>query len=119
MMGDITKFITEAFDGGFFVGVSDRTPEKLLEQLNAEAGDRDRIKTFMAHASKTAFLNLTVTEVIAGKCKQSKLDSYGMDYLQQKLLALPFPDRLAKVIREAQYWDHLWMQSQMQKEVSI
>lgn len=117
-MGEITTFLTEAYSGGFFVGVGDRTPEKILEQANAEAGDRDRIKTFMAHASRSAFCHLSVTEVLAGKVKERSRDQYTPDYLQTKLLAEPFPDRLARVIREAQWWDHQWEQSQMQKEVS-
>jgi hypothetical protein len=104
-MGEITTFLTEAYNGGFFVGVSNRAPELLLEQLNTEAGDRDRIKTFMAHASRSAFCHLTVTEVLAGKVKESKRDAWTPDLLQERMLAAPFPDRLARVLREAKYWD--------------
>lgn len=116
-MGEITKFLTEAYNGGFFVGVGELTPEKVLERLNTEAGDNDRIKTFMAHASRSAYCHLTVTEVLAGKIKEGKRDAWTPDFLQEKLLAEPFPDRLARVLRDAQWWDHQWEQSQMQKEV--
>jgi hypothetical protein len=106
-MGPITRFLTNAYSNGMFVFASTRTPEALLKILGEAEGADDNIRRFLAHASKTAFLNLTAIEILAGKCKQSKLDAYGMDYLQQMTLAATFPDRLARVIREAKEWDRL------------
>jgi hypothetical protein len=107
MMGPITRFLTNAYSNGMFVFASTRTPEALLKILGEAEGADDHIRRFLAHASKSTFLNLTAIEILAGKCKVSKLDAYGIDCLQQMTLAAAFPERLARVIREAKYWDHL------------
>jgi hypothetical protein len=73
MMGPITRFLTNAYSNGMFVFASTRTPEALLKILGEAEGADDNIRRFLAHASKTAFLNLTAIEILAGKCKQSKL----------------------------------------------
>lgn len=106
-MGQIRTFLMDAWEAGEFVFLQKRTPEQLLEALGKRNDANDTIRNFLACASKTVFLNLTAIEILAGKCKEIKLERFGVDYLQQKVLAENFPDRLARVMREAAYWDRL------------
>lgn len=105
MKGEITKWLTEAYETGFFVYGNKCTPEVFEQRMKDNPTVSERVKTFMRHASKTAFINLSVPEVLTAQCKKSKLESFGCDHLQQRLLALPFRERLEKVMREARYWD--------------
>ena len=111
-MGKLVEFLAVAFQEGVFQW--EYTPEQLLETLKIRPSCDEYTIHFLKHTSKTALLNLTVVEILAGKRSAAKMDSYGLDWLQAKVLAAATDVRVARIVREAQYWDHLASQSTAQ-----
>lgn len=111
-MGPITKFVLAVYEDG--VLNEEHTPEELQAKLLVREGVDDRVVMFIRHATKTAFANLTVYEMLAGKIKAMKLANRGEDYLMDRTIAEPLEKRVACVLREAKWWDQQWEMRQQE-----
>jgi hypothetical protein len=104
-MRPLTEFLTAAHEDRVFEG--DHTSEQLLETLYARPNCTPSTQTFLRHSSMVALLNLTVTDLLAGRRSAERLASYGVSYYQQKSMDRPFASRFETVMREARFWDDL------------
>lgn len=114
--GHLVRFLTNAYCDHTFK--FDMTPEELLAKFDARPGADDHSHRFLTHATKTAFLNLTVVEVLAGKMKATRNEPGEFEFLRGKLFEQSFDERLALVIREAAWWDHRAALSQVEASCS-
>lgn len=104
-MRPLTEFLTAANEDRVFEG--DHTSEELLETLSARPDCTPSTQTFLRHSSMVALLNLTVTDLLAGRRSAEKLATIGVNYYQQKSMDRSFASRFETVMREAGFWDDL------------
>lgn len=104
-MGLLVHFLSNvALDNVF---TEEHTSEQLLEKLSTRPDCTPAIEMFLRHTSMTNLLNLTVTDLLAGRRSAEKLAAYGVNYYQQKYMERPLAERVATVLREAQCWDDI------------
>jgi hypothetical protein len=104
-MGPLTQFLAAANEDRVFEG--DHTSEQLLETLYARPDCTPSTQIFLRHSSMVALLNLTVTDLLAGRRSAERLATFGVSYYQQKSMDRPFASRFETVMREAGFWDEL------------
>lgn len=103
-MDSLIKFLAFAFQDGALHG--EHTAEELLTKLSAREDCSEDTVTFLRHTAKHGLLNLSVCELLSGKRSAAKMESYGLNWLQEKMLNRSLPDRVEQVMKEARYWDH-------------
>ncbi|BDD79757.1 hypothetical protein [Burkholderia phage FLC9] len=104
-MGPLIQFLTNAFTDHVFA--EEHTAEQLYEKLTARPDCATPIATYLRHSDKVSLLNLSVVEVLSGQRTREKEDTFGLDYLQKKVLARPVTERIEVIMRHARTWDDL------------
>lgn len=104
-MGLLVDFLASAALDNVFT--EEHTSEQLLEKLSARPDCTPAVGLFLRHTSMTKLLNLTVTDLLAGRRSAEKMAAYGVNYYQQKYMDRPLFERVSTVVCEAQAWDDM------------